>query len=155
MATASEETIGRPCEAVYMARGFIPIPQGVLDAGLAAADGPGRPLLELARRTGLRQHLHGMNAANADQLLKDFVAALIADLGPAVARMSWLAAQAGDLKIQRFVLLGGQDLVEIVDEAEEVIGRGETLEAALDDAMGVTRPQLAGQPQAQAQGAAA
>lgn len=98
-----------------------------------------RPLLELARRTGLREHLHGLNAADADALLQAFVKALIADLGPSVSRMSWLAAQQGDLKFQRFVVLGGQDLVEIVDEAEEVIGRGETLEAALDDAMGFQR----------------
>lgn len=51
------------------------------------------------------------------------------------SRISWMAAQQ-DLTINTFELLGGGTVVEIMNLEQDVIGRGDTLEQALDDAMG-------------------
>lgn len=52
-------------------------------------------------------------------------------------RLSWLAAQ-GDVKIQCFekIPFGSGALVEVLDEDDTVIGRGDSLQAAIDDAKG-------------------
>lgn len=53
------------------------------------------------------------------------------------SRISWMAAQM-DLKIETTVLIGTSiQVVEIVID-DDVAGRGDTLQQALDDAMGVS-----------------
>lgn len=52
------------------------------------------------------------------------------------SRISWMAAQQ-DMKIETTVLMGTSiQVVEIVIDGD-VVGRGDTLQQALDDAMGV------------------
>jgi hypothetical protein len=54
------------------------------------------------------------------------------------SRISWMDAQCG-LTIEDTLLIPGcQRQVEILDNTETVIGRGQTLIDALDDAMGGT-----------------
>lgn len=66
----------------------------------------GDDLLEIARRTGLRQHLHGVNATDARALLSAFMAAA-APAGAAPVKMSAVAKRkAADLGREGYIIAG-------------------------------------------------
>jgi hypothetical protein len=56
-------------------------------------------LLEIARESGLRQHLHGVDATKAKRLLREFVDALEAALSAQPAISSYVSPQMADARV--------------------------------------------------------
>lgn len=104
-------------------------------------------LLDIARKTGLRQHLHGVNATVAKQLLSDFVDELVKTAQPAPeqiaekdAGLEWLAK---NLNCELSHVGEDDDSAWVVhrvtgsrnDREWREIGRGSTPSAAIAAAM--------------------